>query len=75
MADVVIMLQPIETSSEALIEAKVLGLKIRSHRLKRAMGLVELGCRAGLSASFLSQLETGKVVPTLEKPGTHSACI
>jgi mannose-6-phosphate isomerase-like protein (cupin superfamily) len=29
------------------------------------MGLVELGRRSGLSASFLSQLETGRVVPTL----------
>jgi transcriptional regulator with XRE-family HTH domain len=29
------------------------------------MGLVDLGKRTGLSASFLSQLETGRVVPTL----------
>jgi mannose-6-phosphate isomerase-like protein (cupin superfamily) len=29
------------------------------------MGLVELGKHTGLSASFLSQLETGRVVPTL----------
>ena len=29
------------------------------------MGLVELGRKTGLSASFLSQLETGRVVPTL----------
>ncbi len=29
------------------------------------MGLVELGRMTGLSASFLSQLETGRVVPTL----------
>jgi transcriptional regulator with XRE-family HTH domain len=29
------------------------------------MGLVELGQQVGLSASFLSQLETGRVVPTL----------
>ncbi len=29
------------------------------------MGLVELGQRTGLSPSFLSQLETGRVVPTL----------
>jgi len=33
--------------------------------LKRSMGLVELGQQVGLSASFLSQLETGRVVPTL----------
>ena len=29
------------------------------------MGLVDLGQHTGLSASFLSQLETGRVVPTL----------
>ena len=29
------------------------------------MGLVELGTRTGLSASFLSQLETGRVIPTI----------
>lgn len=29
------------------------------------MGLVELGQQVGLSASFLSQLETGRVIPTL----------
>jgi transcriptional regulator with XRE-family HTH domain len=29
------------------------------------MGLVDLGRHTGLSASFLSQLETGRVVPTL----------
>jgi len=29
------------------------------------MGLVDLGKHTGLSASFLSQLETGRVVPTL----------
>jgi transcriptional regulator with XRE-family HTH domain len=29
------------------------------------MGLVELGRHTGLSASFLSQLETGRVIPTL----------
>ena len=35
-------------------------------RLKKSMGLVELGRHTGLSsASFLSQLETGQVVPTL----------
>ena len=56
---------PIEISSEALIEAKLIGLKIRALRLKRSMGLIEFGRRSGLSASFLSQLETGKVVPTL----------
>jgi transcriptional regulator with XRE-family HTH domain len=50
---------------EATIEAKAIGQTVRALRLKRAMGLVELGQKTGLSASFLSQIETGKVVPTL----------
>ncbi len=52
-------------NAEASIEAKAIGQRIRKLRLKRSMGLVELGTRTGLSASFLSQLETGRVVPTL----------
>ncbi len=54
-----------EAVAEASIEAKNIGEKIRRLRLKRSMGLVELGQQVGLSASFLSQLETGRVVPTL----------
>jgi transcriptional regulator with XRE-family HTH domain len=52
-------------SAEAFIAEKRIGERIRRLRLKRSMGLVELGRHAGLSASFLSQLETGRVVPTL----------
>jgi transcriptional regulator with XRE-family HTH domain len=52
-------------NAEEAISAAGLGQKIRQLRLKRSMGLVELGRRTGLSASFLSQLETGRVVPTL----------
>jgi len=50
---------------ESSIEAKQIGERIRRLRSKRSMGLVELGTRTGLSASFLSQLETGRVVPTV----------
>ncbi len=53
------------SAAEAVIEAKELGAKLRKLRLKTSMGLVELGERTGLSASYLSQLETGRVVPTL----------
>lgn len=52
-------------SAEAFIAEKHIGERIRRLRLKRSMGLVELGRHTGLSASFLSQLETGRVVPTL----------
>jgi transcriptional regulator with XRE-family HTH domain len=47
------------------LDQRVIGERIRGLRLKRSMGLIELGTRTGLSASFLSQLETGRVVPTL----------
>lgn len=50
---------------ESLIEQRLLGEKIKRLRLRRSMGLVELGEHTGLSASFLSQLETGRVVPTI----------
>ena len=55
-----------EALVDALIEAKGIGEKIRRLRLKRSMGLVELGREVGLSASFLSQLENGRVIPTLK---------
>lgn len=50
---------------EQQIDEKLIGERIRALRLKRSMGLVELGRLTGLSASFLSQLETGRVVPTI----------
>lgn len=52
-------------TAERFITEKHLGDRIRRLRLKKSMGLVELGRHTGLSASFLSQLETGRVVPTL----------
>jgi transcriptional regulator with XRE-family HTH domain len=52
-------------SAESVIVEKHIGDRIKRLRLKKSMGLVELGRHTGLSASFLSQLETGRVVPTL----------
>src|ERR1700678_2606675 len=52
-------------TAERFIEEKRIGERIKRLRLKKSMGLVELGKHTGLSASFLSQLETGRVVPTL----------
>jgi transcriptional regulator with XRE-family HTH domain len=52
-------------TAERFIAEKKLGERIKRLRLKKSMGLVELGKHTGLSASFLSQLETGRVVPTL----------
>lgn len=52
-------------TAESFIGEKKIGERIRRLRLKKSMGLVEMGKHTGLSASFLSQLETGRVVPTL----------
>src|SRR6185437_484227 len=50
-------------TAESFIGEKKIGERIKRLRLKKSMGLVELGKHTGLSASFLSQLETGRVVP------------
>ena len=42
-----------------------IGDKLRALRLKRKMGLVELGRHTGLSAAMLSKVERGKLFPTL----------
>jgi transcriptional regulator with XRE-family HTH domain len=42
-----------------------IGEKLRSLRLHKTMGLVELGKHTGLSAGLLSKLERGKLFPTL----------
>jgi transcriptional regulator with XRE-family HTH domain len=41
------------------------GEKFRRLRLKRKISLVDLGKQTGLSPSMLSQLENGKLIPTL----------
>ncbi len=51
--------------ADELIAEKRIGARIKKLRLKKSMGLVELGAHTGLSPSFLSQLETERVVPTL----------
>ena len=42
-----------------------IGGKLRALRLKKKMGLVELGRHTGLSAAMLSKVERGKLFPTL----------
>jgi len=42
-----------------------LGEKLRGLRLKKSMGLVQLGKHTGLSPAMLSKLENGRLVPTL----------
>lgn len=41
------------------------GEKLRSLRLKKKMGLVELGEHSGLSPALISKIERGKLFPTL----------
>ena len=42
-----------------------IGAKIRALRLKKKMGLVELGRHTGLSPALLSKVERGRLFPTL----------
>ncbi len=48
-----------------VLAAYDLGAKIRTLRMRKKIALTELGKHTGLSASMLSQLENGKLVPTL----------
>ena len=52
------------TISDGLARYSI-GEKLRSMRLRKSMGLVELGKHTGLSAALLSKLERGKLFPTL----------
>src|SRR3978361_609152 len=52
-------------AAEEFISEKRIGERIKYLRLKKSMGLVELGRHTGLSASFLAQCEAGGVVPAL----------
>src|SRR5687768_18293291 len=52
------------TLQRGLSDYKV-GEKIRTLRLKKKMGLVELGKHSGLSPAMLSKIERGQVFPTL----------
>lgn len=60
--------QMTESSEETIrrvLSAYDLGGKLRTLRMKKKIGLVDLGKHTGLSASMLSQLENGKLIPTL----------
>ena len=47
------------------LERYAIGPKLRALRLKKKMGLVELGRHTGLSAAMLSKIERGRLFPTL----------
>ena len=53
-----------DTLQEGL-ESYGIGAKVRDLRLRKKMGLVELGRHTSLSAAMLSKIERGLVIPTL----------
>lgn len=53
-----------ETLASGLEQYRI-GPKIRALRLKRKLGLVQLGEHTGLSAAMLSKIERGQLFPTL----------
>jgi transcriptional regulator with XRE-family HTH domain len=47
------------------LDAYAIGEKVRALRLKKKLGLVELGKHTGLSPALLSKIERGRLYPTL----------
>lgn len=47
------------------LDGYAIGTKLRELRVRKKMGLVELGGHTGLSAAMLSKIERGKLYPTL----------
>ena len=47
------------------LKSYFIGEKLRALRLRKKMGLVELGSHTGLSPALLSKIERGKLFPTL----------
>ncbi|MCW5982989.1 MAG: helix-turn-helix transcriptional regulator [Bryobacteraceae bacterium] len=54
-----------EATIRRVLSSYEVGRKLRQLRLRKKIGLVDLGRHTGLSASMLSQLENGKLLPTL----------
>ena len=55
----------LSTTLQAGLNGYDIGGKARSLRLKKKMGLVELGRHTGLSPALLSKIERGRLFPTL----------
>ena len=54
-----------EDTIRRVLSSYELGGKLRQLRMRKKIALADLGRHTGLSASMLSQLENGKLVPTL----------
>lgn len=53
----------------------LLGLKLRSFRLEQGLSLKELAERTGLSISYISEIETGRKYPKLDKLLTFASSL
>lgn len=62
---IVDMAENSEATIRRVLSSYEIGPKIRQLRLRKKIALVDMGKHTGLSASMLSQLENGKLVPTL----------
>lgn len=68
MTDAEMSLKRAESSEETIrraLSSYDIGQKLRQLRLRKKIALTDLGKHTGLSASMLSQLENGKLIPTL----------
>src|SRR5450755_4153560 len=54
-----------EDTIRRVLSSYDIGQKLRQLRLRKKIALTDLGKHTGLSASMLSQLENGRLVPTL----------
>jgi transcriptional regulator with XRE-family HTH domain len=63
--EVLKMAENSDATIRRILSSYDLGNKLRQLRLKKKIALVDLGKHTGLSASMISQLENGKLVPTL----------
>ena len=59
------MKETAEQTIQRVLSGYEIGGKLRQLRLRKKIELVDLGKHTGLSASMLSQLETGRMIPTL----------
>ena len=48
-----------------MLSSYEIGRKLKQLRMRKKIALTELGRHTGLSASMISQLENGRLVPTL----------
>src|SRR5690349_24531806 len=57
--------RPVSKTLATGLQQYRIGAKLRALRLRKSLGLVELGEHAGLSAAMLSKIERGLLFPTL----------